>query len=264
MSSELAAIPKRVLAVAAHPDDIDFMAGGSIARWTAAGAQVTYCVITDGTAGSRDPNMTHQRLAALREQEQRAAATAVGAQEVIFLGYRDGRLEASLALRVDIARVIRRVRPDTLLCGDPTMRWSSDFGYINHPDHIAAADATLAAIMPTANTLLAAPELLDEGLAPHDVETVLLSSFGNGTIWVPLTERELLAKVAGLREHHSQLDGWDIEPRMREWLTRSGEHARAAGVDCQYAEGFVRIVLRQPQPEEGAKAADQTVETTTA
>lgn len=246
MTAEIPPRPERILAVVAHPDDIDFMAAGSIAWWTSQGASVTYCVITDGTAGSRDPAMTQARLAAIRQVEQRAAAAIVGVKEVIFLGYPDGRLEHTLALRFDIARVIRRVRPDAIICGDPTMRWSDNFGYINHPDHIAAADATLAAIMPTANTLLAAPELLAEGLEPHDVAEVYLSSFGNGKVFIPLTEEHVQAKVAALREHHSQLDDWDVEPRMREWMGKVGEHAREHGLDCQYAESFVRIVLRQP------------------
>jgi LmbE family N-acetylglucosaminyl deacetylase len=262
MAVEVPPIPGRVLAVGAHPDDIEFMAGGTMAHWAAAGAQVTYCIVTDGTAGSRDPNMTREQLAAIRQAEQRAAAAAAGVQEVVFLGYRDGRLEANLAVRFDIARVIRRVRPDVLITGDPTMRWDATFGYINHPDHIATGDATLAAVMPTANTLLAAPELTAEGLEPHDVPEVWLGSWGKGSTWIPLTEEDMARKAAALREHQSQLGDWDVEPRVREWAERTAEMAREQGVECQFAESFVRIILRRPEPEAQAAESEAAVEAT--
>lgn len=262
MAVEVPPTPERVLAVGAHPDDIDFMAGGTIAHWAAAGARITYLVLTDGAAGSRDPEMSHERLIALREQEQRAAAAAVGASDVIFLKYPDGRLQHTLELRFKIARIIRETRPDAIITSDPTMRWSSAFSYINHPDHIAGADATLAAIMPTANTLLAAPELLAEGLEPHDVSEVYLSSFGNGTSWIPLTEEDLRRKVAGLREHHSQLGDWDAESMVRDWSKRTAEKAREAGIDCELAESFIRITLRRPEPETENEASELATQTT--
>jgi LmbE family N-acetylglucosaminyl deacetylase len=268
MTAEVPPTPSRVLAVVAHPDDIEFMAGGTIARWAAAGAEITYCILTDGAAGSRDPSMTNARLAALRQQEQRAAAAACGVHNVIFLGYPDGRLEPTLAVRFAIARVIRQVRPEVVITNDPTLRWSSNFGYINHPDHIAAGEATLAAIMPTANTRLAAPELLAEGLEPHDVSHVYLASWGNANVYIPLTEEDLGRKIAALREHHSQLGDWaEAESMVREWAGRTAEMARAHGIDCAFAEGFLRITLRQPdarKQEEAAEtpeAAESAVET---
>jgi LmbE family N-acetylglucosaminyl deacetylase len=261
MPIEVPPTPERVLAVAAHPDDLEFMAGGTMARWAADGARITYCIVTDGASGSRDPSMSSERLIVLRQEEQRTAAAVIGVEEVIFLGYPDGRLEPTLELRFNIARVIRRVRPDVLITGDPTMRWSATFGYINHPDHIAAGEATLAAVMPTANTLLAAPELLAEGLEPHDVSEVLLSSWGTGNLYVPLSEEDLARKARALQAHVSQLGGRDMLPMMREWGGRTAEAAREQGLDCTYAEGFVRIVLRQPQlelPEPSPDAPDTT------
>ena len=160
-------VPQRVLIVAAHPDDAEFMAGGSLAAWHRQGASIHFCLVTDGTGGSRDPDMTPAELARIRREEQRGAARELGSDDVTFLGHIDGRVEASLELRMEIARVIRRVRPDTMVVQDPLFRYSSN--YINHPDHIAVANATLAAIMPVANTRLSALELLDEGLEPHDV-----------------------------------------------------------------------------------------------
>lgn len=251
MSVEVPPVPKRVLAIGAHPDDLEFMAGGTIAAWAAAGAHIAYCLVTDGTAGSRDPAMTHERLAALRQAEQRAAAAVLGVQEVYFLGYRDGRLEPTLDVRLAIARIIRQVRPDAVITTDPSARWSKN--YINHPDHVAAAEAALAAIMPTANTLLAAPELLAEGHEPHDVGEVFLVTFRDADTYIPLTEFDVERKVAALREHHTQLDDWDAAPMVREWAERTAEQARQHDLDCAYAEGFYRIILRRPEP-----SADET------
>jgi len=259
MPAEVPPTPERVLAIAAHPDDIEFMAGGTLGRWAAEGAHITYCLITDGAAGSRDPEMSNERLIMTRQAEQRAAAAVIGAREVIFLGYADGRLQHTLELRFTIARVIRRVRPDVVITMAPTVRYSGN--YINHPDHIAAGDVTLAAIMPTANTLLAAPELLAEGLEPHDVSEVLLSGFAHADTWIPLTEDDIARKVAALREHHSQLDGWDFEPMLREWSGRAAATAREHGVECSYAEGFVRIVLRRPEPAEQPPQTEPVAQT---
>jgi LmbE family N-acetylglucosaminyl deacetylase len=109
----------RVLVVIAHPDDADFWAGGTIAAWSAAGANVTYCVITDGDAGGFDPSVPRTEIPEIRRAEQREAASVLGVKDVLFLGYRDGYLEPSIGLRHDIARVIRRVRPDRMLVWSP-------------------------------------------------------------------------------------------------------------------------------------------------
>src|SRR3954463_210547 len=154
--------PRSVLIVAAHPDDAEFMAGSIMSHWQSQGATLHYVLVTDGISGSRDENQTHERLAEIRHEEQRAASRALGSEDVTFLGYPDGRVEASLELRWDIARAIRRVRPDVVITQDPLFRYSEN--YINHPDHRAVADATMSAIMPVANTLLAALDLVEEGL----------------------------------------------------------------------------------------------------
>src|SRR5689334_12784023 len=108
-------LPARVLAVMAHPDDVEFMAGGTMARWARAGVELHYCLITDGNAGSRDPSLTPERLAELRRIEQRRAADMLGVKSCTFLGYHDGRLIDTLEVRLQIARVIRQVRPDTVM-----------------------------------------------------------------------------------------------------------------------------------------------------
>ncbi|KPV52017.1 hypothetical protein SE17_17975, partial [Kouleothrix aurantiaca] len=127
--------PRRVLAVMAHPDDIEFMAGGLISRWARLGAELHYCLLTDGNSGSRDPSLTPAVLAELRRAEQQAAGALFNVASYCFLGRIDGRLA--------IAREIRRVRPDTVVTCDPRFFYGPT--YINHPDHRAAAEATLAA-----------------------------------------------------------------------------------------------------------------------
>src|SRR5262245_17727268 len=112
---------ERILVVTAHPDDVDFGAAGSVAVWTTAGVDVTYCIVTDGAAGSQDESIRHEDLGAVREREQRAAAATVGVTDVRFLGYPDGRLVRDLALRHDLSRVIRDVRPQRVVAHSPEL-----------------------------------------------------------------------------------------------------------------------------------------------
>jgi LmbE family N-acetylglucosaminyl deacetylase len=235
--------PQRVLIVAPHPDDAEFMAGGVLARWHAQGASIHFLLVTDGISGSRDPSQTPEQLAAIRRAEQIAAAKILGSEDVTFLGYPDGRVEPTLALRWDIARTIRRVKPDVVMTMDPNFRYSEN--YINHPDHRAVADATLGAIMPTANTLLAALDLAEEGLEPHDVSEVYLSAAVKSNAWVPLTEEDIQRQMAALREHKSQLGDWNPETMLKEWAGRAAEEARANGIECEYAQAFAYVQLRQ-------------------
>src|SRR5262245_59158191 len=114
-------VPKVVLAVGAHADDIDFTAAGSVAAWAKQGAEVHYLVLTDGSKGTYDTNLTPEQLVVTRQQEQRDAAAALGAKEVHFLSYPDAMLEVTMELKKDIVRVIRQVRPDTIIVFDPTM-----------------------------------------------------------------------------------------------------------------------------------------------
>lgn len=232
--------PGRALAVVAHPDDIEFMAGGLMSRWARAGTELFYLLLTDGNGGSRDPAATPEGLAALRRDEQRAAAAVIGAQ-CTFLGHPDGRLVADVALRLQIARVIRQVRPDALVAGDPLFFYGPT--YVNHPDHRAAAEAALAAVMPIANTRLAAMELLDEGLEPHDVRHIYLAAPSRPTLWVPLDNEDMDRKIAMLSAHASQIGGWDYQAMIRSFATQAAAEARAAHVACEFAEGFVFIDL---------------------
>jgi LmbE family N-acetylglucosaminyl deacetylase len=236
--------PRRVLAVMAHPDDIEFMAGGLISRWARLGAELHYCLLTDGNSGSRDPSLTPAVLAELRRAEQQAAGALFNVASYCFLGRIDGRLVADIDLRLAIAREIRRVRPDTVVTCDPRFFYGPS--YINHPDHRAAAEATLAAVMPIANTRLAALELLEEGLEPHDVSTVYLAAPDRATLWLPLEQQDLDRKVAAMQAHASQMAGWDAGGMLRQFAAAAAEEARRNGVECEFAEAYVHIALRQP------------------
>jgi LmbE family N-acetylglucosaminyl deacetylase len=226
-----AALPRRVLVVMAHPDDAEFTAAGTVAWWAQAGAECVYVLCTDGNKGSDDPAMTPQRLAPIRRAEQRAAIAHLGARDVWFLGFEDGVLEPTLALRRAITRAICEWQPDTVICPDPTMRW---FGseYINHPDHRAAGEAALAAVFPSARNRLIFPELFADGLEPHAVSAIYLSATEQPDTWVDITST-MDRKLAALAEHRSQFSIELVEPFVRRW---GEEHGQVVGV--RYAEAF--------------------------
>jgi len=229
----------RVLVVMAHPDDAEFGAAGTIARWAREGRQVTYLILTDGNRGSHDPAMTAERLAPIRHAEQCAAAKRLGVMDVFFLGYDDGSLQATLDLRKQITRWIRRCKPDVVVCPDPTRRWSGQ-RYLNHPDHRAAGEATLDAIMPASDTRLIFPELLEEGLDPHRVKEVYLTGSNEPDVWMDIGETIDL-KIAALREHKSQVGDWtELEKVIRERAAEVGKERQLAA-----AEGFKYFKLRE-------------------
>ena len=234
--------PKRVMIIVAHPDDADFMAAGTLAKWARQGSDVFYVLCTSGDKGSSDPEVNPAELAATREREQRAAAGVVGARDVVFLRYPDGALQNTLELRKDLVREIRRYQPDVLLCQDPTNRFSE--GYVNHPDHRAAGDTALDAVYPSARDYHAYPDLIEEGLMPHKtLEVYLGGSPTTSTVWVDISET-IDVKVAALREHASQV-GTNPE-RLATLESRIKERAAELGAPhaLTYAEGFRYIHLR--------------------
>lgn len=225
---------RRVLAVAAHPDDIDFGAAGTIAAFTEAGVEVAYCIVTDGAAGGDDRSVTRAEMAASRRVEQRAAAAAVGVETVEYLGYPDGALAATLELRRDIARVIRRFQPERVLAPSPERWWDRIFA--SHPDHLAAGEAAVCAVYPDARNPFAHPGLLDEGLEPHEVGELWLMASPETTVAVDITAT-FPRKVAALRCHESQIgDGAWIDERMR--AQDRGTAAQAGLPDGALAETF--------------------------
>lgn len=192
---------ERILVVTAHPDDLDFGAGGTIAAWTKAGIEVSYCIATRGDSG-QSGDTPREQVPQVREDEARAAAAAVGVNDVTFLGYPDSRVQVTLELRRDIARQIRRVRPDRVLTLSPERTWDRIVN--NHPDHIAVGEATMCAVYPDAANQYIHPELFnDEGMAPWRANEVWIIAAATLNTYVDVTDT-FDAKVAALRAHTSQ------------------------------------------------------------
>ena len=229
--------PQRAMAVAAHPDDLEFTAAGTLAKWARLGTKVAFVLATKGDAGSHEPGITREEVAAIRVPEQLAAAELLGVEDVTFLDHPDGEVVSSLELRRDIVREIRRFRPESVICFDPTRLFVSS-EYINHPDHRAVAQAALDAIFPAASMPLVFEDLSQEGLEPHRVSEVLVLSGQQPNIWIDISETIDL-KIEALRQHASQFgDGWDPGEMIREWARDGG-----GAVGFPYAETFMRIVL---------------------
>jgi LmbE family N-acetylglucosaminyl deacetylase len=216
--------PGRAMAIHAHPDDQEFTIAGTLAKWARSGSQIVSVVITSGDAGSNDPRMradSRPALARLRETEQLAACRVLGVNRTIFLHYPDGELVADLGLRRTLTRIIREVKPEVVLCGDPTAQFYGN-SYVNHPDHRAAAQAACDAVFPSAGTRLIFPELLEEGLEPHNVRKLFLHGVDKPDTWIDIGETIEL-KIAALKEHKSQVGESDVGRRMREWAAEDGK-----------------------------------------
>ena len=230
---------ERVLCVAAHPDDIDFGAAGTVATWIDAGIAVSYLLVTRGDAGGFD-DTPRDRMPGLREAEQRAAAAAIGVTDLRFLdGYSDGTVTPTIALRKDITRAIRHVRPDRILTTSPLRRWERISGP-SHPDHLAVGEATTCAVYPDSrNEFAFADLLLDEGLKPWTVTEVWYSGGPNPDHVIDITD-VYPRKLAALEAHRSQtahLDDLDAVLRARLEAT-----ATAAGLSPgRLAEAFTII-----------------------
>lgn len=207
---------KRVMGVFAHPDDPEFFCGATFARWAAEGCDVTFVLATSGDKGSADPEMTHERLMEIREQEERNAAAVLGVKDVVFLRYPDGELQPTLALRRDITRLIRLKQPDVVVTCDPTVFWRGTTS-INHPDHRAIAAATLEAVFPAARDRLNFFELeRDEGLFPHKATRVFIAGPAEHTHKVDVTHY-IETKIKALYEHKSQISDMEaMAKRIRE------------------------------------------------
>jgi LmbE family N-acetylglucosaminyl deacetylase len=215
MTAQPSGAAERVLVVLAHPDDPEYFCGATVARWSAEGREVTYCLVTSGDKGADGHEVDPAELARTREAEQQAAADVLGVRRVIFMRQEDGMLVAGPDLRRAIVRVIRQVRPDILISCDPTTLFPRRTR-INHSDHRAVGMATIDAVYPAAGSALFFPELLAEGLPPHKVPVVYLAGSQDPDTSVDVTgfvERKLEA----LRCHRSQIDDFDeVARRVRE------------------------------------------------
>ncbi len=226
---------ERVLCITAHPDDVDFGVGGTVAGWTSRGIEVAYCIITSGDAGGFDPTVPRSDIPGIRQAEQRAAAEAVGVSDVVFLGYPDGALEVTHELRRDISREIRRVRPQRVVCQSPERNWERVFA--SHPDHLRAGEAALCAVYPDSRNPFAHPELLAAGFVDWSVSEVWMMAAPAHLVnhWSDVTDC-FERKVAALRAHVSQTADTDLDVVLRGWL---GAQAQAAGLEAgRLAEAF--------------------------
>jgi LmbE family N-acetylglucosaminyl deacetylase len=226
---------ERALVVFAHPDDAEFLCGGTIARWIEAGTEVHYACATDGSAGWNGPDLGREEIAAARSDELLAAADVLGVKEVRFLGFIDGALRPDLELRKAVTREVRRGRPDVVVAPDPSTLWSGR-SYINHPDHRAVGEAVLAVVACDAPTRPQFPELLDEGFEPFKVPALWLSTEHRQADTKVDIGTTIDRKIEALRAHTSQIANmgdFDVDGRIREWAT-----AVASGGDMEYAEAF--------------------------
>jgi LmbE family N-acetylglucosaminyl deacetylase len=242
-SNERIEIPEgvtRALVVTAHPDDVDFGAGGTAMALVKAGVQVTFCICTDGDAGGFDDSTDRSEIPAIRRAEQVAAAAVYGVTDVRFLGYRDGYLEPSHDLQRDIVRVMRQVQPQLVLTQSPERNWERLPS--SHPDHMAAGEATARALYPAVRNPYAYPELrTDEGLEAWTVNWLWLQGHVEPNHWIDTTEF-FSRKVTALEAHASQTSHMeDLEGMLRSW----GEmQAQAAGFESgRLAEAFRQIKL---------------------
>lgn len=230
--------PASALAVYAHPDDPEISAGGTLARWADAGAEVWVLITTMGDKGTQDPGADLDELAALRVEETAKAAARLGLADHFHLGYPDGELRDDHALREVITRYVRKLRPQVVLCPDPTAVFFGD-RYYNHHDHRLTGWAALDAVAPAAGNPHYFPQHLGEGLPVHQIQSVYLSGTLEPNCWIDISET-LERKIDALFCHASQLT--DTGEWFRQFLRdRAEEAGRAAGV--AYAEGFRRLTF---------------------
>lgn len=229
--------PERVLVVAAHPDDIEFGAAGTIARWVAEGAIVRYLLVTRGDKGSDDPDADISLLADLRVREQRAAAAEIGVAGVEFLDEPDGQVEPSLRLRERITHAIRTFRPEIVMTHDPTVLFVNN-EWVNHPDHRAVGQATVDAVFPTARDPLNFREHIEAGLGAWKVAELFLWSTNEANQLVDIAGT-MDRKIEALRQHASQFRAFE---EISRWVRRRSEElGERAGYRA--AEGFRRVTL---------------------
>jgi len=233
------AAPRCVLAVAAHPDDLEFSCAGTLSLWAKQGTKVIYLICTSGEAGFDRPDLSREERIAIREAEQRAAAGVLGVHEVVFLREPDGLLQPTLELRRKIVREIRRFQPEAVVCWDPSLLWIND-SMVNHPDHRAAAQATVDAVFPSAGLLYLYEDFLAEGLKPWKPNRLVIVSFDGGDTFTDIEETMDL-KIAALKKHQSQTKEWDPGPFIRKMAERQG---RTGGI--RYAETFRVIQMHKP------------------
>ena len=227
-----------ILVIMPHPDDAEFGCAGTVARWTSEGKSVVYILLTNGDKCTSDRSLTPEKLATIRQMEQREAARVLGVSDVVYLGYPDQGLEDSPELRKDIVRQIRRFQPDIVVTLDPYRR------YVWHRDHRIAGQAVLDAVYPYARDHLAYPDMLAEGLEPHKVKEMYFTASEDVNYHSDITET-FETKIQALACHKSQVG--DRIPELREGLLRRAEDM-AEGQNFKLAEAFHYIDLEMLGP----------------
>lgn len=229
---------KVILAVGAHPDDLEFGCGGTVAKWVSEGAEVYYLITTDGSKGSEDPKILHKDFVEIRHKEQEEAAKVLGVKKVFFLDFVDGEFEVNHVTRKEIVKIIRKLKPEIVITWDPTYFYSVENGRINHPDHRNTGEAVLDCVFPFARNARTYPELLEEDLNVHSVKEVLLFNREMSNFFVDIS-KTFDKKIEALSKHQSQFNNFeDVKKMVTNWVKRAGEKA---GSD--YAEGFLRISI---------------------
>jgi len=221
------------MVVTPHADDAEFGVAGTVAKWVSEGKKVVYVVCTNGNKGSDDPKMKPEKLAEIREKEQRAAAKTLGVHEVVFLRHDDQSLEDTPEFRKELVRQIRTYRPDVVVTTDPYHR------YIWHRDHRITGQVVLDAVFPYARDSLAYPDLIKEGLQPHKVKEILFWGSEQPNHFTDITET-YDTKIAALRCHHSQVGNFS-----KEWtdFLRQRYEGFAKGKGFKLAEAFYRAEI---------------------
>jgi LmbE family N-acetylglucosaminyl deacetylase len=238
--------PKSAMSIQAHPDDQDFSVAGTLAKWVKAGCAIVSVLITSGDSGSNDPSKGAEykpQLAHLREDEQLSANKVLGIKETVFLRYPDGEVVATLGLRKDLTRLIRKYKPEVVLCGDPS-GWFYGNEYVNHPDHRATAEAATTAVFPSAGTRLIFPDLLSEGYEPHEVKRLYIHGTEKPDTWIDINET-IDIKIEALKKHASQVDTHEVEKWMHDWAENTGKDK-----GIKYAEAY-RVMLLKEEEEKG-------------
>ena len=223
-----------VLVLSAHPDDAEFGAAGTVARWTDEGQKIVYVICTNGDKGTSDRALAPDQLSKIRKKEQKAAAEVLGVQEVVFMGYSDQGLEDTPELREQIVRLIRTFRPRVLVTSDPYRQ------YLWHRDHRIIGQVAMDAVFPYARDHLAYPDMLGQGLEPHKVEEILFWGAEDINYRTDITDT-FDRKIEALRCHATQIREFKTTDPVN-WL-RERCREMAQGEAFELAEGFHRVEL---------------------
>ena len=212
---------KRILVVMAHPDDCDFGAGGTIAKWTAQGISVSYCIITNGDQGGEESDVPIEEMAKVRQEEQREAGKALGVTDITFLNHRDGWLVPTIELRKEIVREIRKSKPDRMVIQSPERNYERIFA--SHPYHLAAGEVAIQAVYPDARNPYAFTDLKAAGFEPWRVKEVWITSSPTPNHFIDITET-FPKKIAALKAHVSQTaHNLELEEMVKSWGERNAE-----------------------------------------